>query len=853
MEKLTLTLTCIFIALSVQTIFAQNDYFFPPQIQFDQTIPTPQQHLGYPIGEWHTRHERLVGYFKKLAEVSGQATFQNIGYSNEFREQVVLTISSQENLAKLEEIRRAHLNICDPSAEAGDLAEQPVIVLLGYNVHGNEPSGGEAAMLTAYYLLASQTPETENFLKNAVIMIDPVYNPDGRDRHSHWANMHKGNPPVADPLDREHNEVWPGGRTNHYWFDLNRDWLPLSQIESRNRMAFYHRWLPNVATDYHEMGSNATYFFEPTEPFGSENPLVPRRNYDELNNLFADYYEQAMNEIGSLYYTKESYDNSYPGYGSTYPDMQGGLGILFEQASSRGHVQRTTTGDLTFAFTIRNQTRTGVATVRAAVENRAKLLSYQREFFQSATEAAAAQTTRAYLVGCTGDATRNHAFRSLLKKHRIKTLELADPLVQRGTIYSPNDYFLVPTDQPQYRMVQTFFEPVKSFYDSVFYDASAWTVALAFNMDFKKLDFVPPTKQPVVKRIKPPTLTKSEYAYLIDWRDYAAPKALHLLLEKKINVKSAARPFTIETENGRKDFGHGTLLISVADQKTGPDEIHAVLMEILKATKVEVHVISTGRSLKGVDMGSRNFQTIKKPKVIMPIGEGISGYEAGEVWHVLDTRIGMPVTKVDLVDFNRVNLYDYNTLLLVSGRYNFDEKTVQKIRQWIAAGNTLITQRTATKWAIDRKLVKEKIKKDPPKKDSLLPTRLDFSTAREHRGSKRIGGSVYATDLDITHPLGYGFTDRRLPVYRNHEIFIEPTASPFNTVAQYIDAPLLDGYIHPENLEKLKGTASLLVSRVGRGRAILFVDNPNFRGFWYGTNKLFFNAVFFGGIISVPN
>ena len=853
MKKLKSTLTVFFLFLITQFTYTQNDYFFPPQIQFNPSIPAPQQHLGYPVGEWHTRHERLVGYFKKLAEVSEQATFQNIGYTNEYREQIVLTISSQENLAKLEEIRKAHLKNCDRSAEVSDLSGQPVIVLLGYNVHGNEPSGAEAAMLTAYYLLASRTPETEEFLKNAVILIDPVYNPDGRDRHSHWANMHKGKPPVADPLDREHNEVWPGGRTNHYWFDLNRDWLPLSQIESRNRMAFYHRWLPNVATDYHEMGSNATYFFEPTEPLGSENPLVPRRNYDELNNLFADYYEKALNEVGSLYYTRESFDNSYPGYGSTYPDMQGGLGILFEQASSRGHVQRTSTEDITFAFTVRNQTRTGIATVRAAVENREKLLSYQREFFQSAEREAAAQKTRAYVVGCPGDATRNQAFRSLLRKHRIEVLEIADPLVHVGKTYAPDSYFIVPTDQPQFRMVQTFFEPVKSFHDSVFYDASAWTVALAFNMDLKKIDFLPPTRQPVLKKIKPPTLPKNEYAYLIDWRDYAAPKALNVLLEKKIHVKSAARPFTIDTEDGVKDFGYGTLLVSVADQKIEPEKIHAVLMELLKTTEVKIHAIATGRSLKGVDMGSRNFRTIKKPKVIMPIGEGISGYEAGEVWHLLDTRIGMPITKVDLVDFKRVNLYDYNTMVLVSGRYDFGEKTIQKIKGWIAAGNTLITQRTATKWAIDKKLVKEKIKKDTQKKDSLPQERLDFATSREHRGSKRIGGSVYAADLDVTHPLGYGYAQRRLPVYRNHEIFLEPSTSAFNTVLQYTDDPRLDGYIHPENLEKLKSTASLLVSKVGRGRAILFVDNPNFRGFWYGTNKLFFNAVFFGGIISVPD
>ena len=851
MHPLFRTLTYLSFFLTSFYSSAQNDYYFPTGITFDQNISSPARFLGYPVGDWHTRHDRLTAYFTELARQSDQASFQIIGQTNEQRSQIVLTISSRENLARLEDIRQAHLQISDPTTEITDLSDQPVIILLGYNVHGNEPSGAEAAMLTAYYLLAAENEETKAFLQKAVILIDPVYNPDGRDRHSHWANMHQGKPPVADPLDREHNEVWPGGRTNHYWFDLNRDWLPLSQVESRNRMRFYHQWLPNVATDYHEMGTNATYFFEPTKPFGSENPLVPRQNYEELNNLFAGYYEKALNEIGSLYYTKEAFDNSYPGYGSTYPDMQGGLGLLFEQASSRGHLQNTRTGAISFAFTIRNQVRTGIATVRAAVESRQKLLEYQRSFFKSALATAAKQKTKAYLFGSPGDRTRSEAFRQLLAQHQIKFYALEKPLDYQGNSYPTEEFYVVPTAQPQYRMVSTFFEPVRSFYDSVFYDASAWTVALAYNLEYTQLSFLPGTTDLPPATAFPP-LRKAGYAYMIDWQDYAAPQALHFLLDQGVNVKTAFKPFSVLAGKELIDFGYGSLLIAVADQKIGSEKLYQLLAEAQQMTGIKIHPVSTGLNRSGIDLGSSRFRTIKKPAVVMVVGEGVSGYEAGEVWHLLDTRVGMPVTKVDRVDFNKVNLNNYNTLLLVSGRYDFAEKTIEKIKNWVEAGNTLITQRTATKWAIDKKLVKEKLRDISPPNDSLTPKRLDFANASEILGAKRIGGSIYETDLDISHPLGFGYQNRKLPVYRNHTVVLEPSRNAFSTVVRYTDEPHLDGYIHPKNLALLKGTASLLVSPVGKGRAILFADNPNFRGFWYGTNRLFFNALLFGGLVAVP-
>ncbi|MBL7861210.1 MAG: zinc carboxypeptidase [Cyclobacteriaceae bacterium] len=834
------------------TLFSQNSYFFPSGVSFDPAIPSPEQFLGYPIGEWHTRHDRIVSYFQELARVSPNAHFQIIGYTNEHRPQVVLTITSPDNYSRIEEIRKEHLKLADPK-QSVNLKTMPVIITHGYNVHGNEPSSSEAAMLTAYYLVALQGPEAERTLREAVIHIDPNYNPDGRDRHSNWANMHKGFPPVSDPMDREHNEVWPGGRFNHYWFDLNRDWLPLAHVESRNRVEFFHQWLPNVCTDYHEMGTNATNFFEPTKPYGSENPVVPRANYDVLNPLFAKYFAKALDDIGSLYFSKENFDNSYPGYGSTYPDIHGGLGLVFEQASSRGHVQKSSTKEVTFAFTIRNHVRTSIATVKAGVDNRELLLKHQQDYFKTALEEGRKSAIKSYVFGESKDQSRTRAFADLLMKHRIETYQLNADVSVGATRYDKGKAFIVPTDQIQYRMVRSLFEKVTSFHDSVFYDASTWTMALAYGLPHDALTAT--VKVSMGSRVTPESLVpipapleKAAYAYLIDWNEYQAARALHFLLSKNVFVKTAFKPFSASIQGINRKFGYGTLLISVADQSLSSDELFSVMKEASVSTGLDIHAVNTGFNLEGIDLGSNHIRTIQPPKVAMLVGDGVAATDAGAVWFLLDSKLKMPITKVNTTQFGQLRLSEYNTLIMVSGNYSvLGESGVTKIKTWMQQGGTLLLVKNAVSWAINNKLIEEQLRKEEEKNEVK---RMDYVTAGDYQGSRAIGGSIYQTNLDITHPLGFGYTNRELPVYRNTTVFVEASKSPFNTVIKYTGNPLLSGYIHPTNLGRIRNSVSLQVSAVGQGRAILFIDDPAFRGYWYGTNKLLFNAVFFGGLIS---
>ncbi|MDH3698043.1 MAG: M14 family zinc carboxypeptidase, partial [Flavobacteriaceae bacterium] len=437
------------------SLFAQ-DYFFKKFHPFNPDIPSPEEYLGYGIGDHHTRHDRIVGYLEALATASDRASIYEYGRTHEGRRLVILTITTPENLQNLDAIKQDHLAFTDPTKSPTNYNNVPVFINLGYNVHGNEPSSSEAALLSAYTFTASNNPEILNYISNAVIFVDPTINPDGRDRHTQWANMYQGNPMVSDPQDAEHNEYWPGGRTNHYWFDLNRDWLLGINPESRGKLGWYHEWYPNVVTDFHEMGSRSSYFFEPMKDNGSLNPIMPKENYVELNNMFGEYFATALDSIGSFYFTKEVFDGTYPGYGSSYPDLQGGLGLLFEQASSRGHKQKTDYGEITFPFTIRNQYTSSITTVKAAVENKAYLRKYQQDFFKSALRRADRSRVKAYSFGDDHDQNRVKAFIDKLLLHKIK--------VYKGN----NNRFVVPTSQPQYRMVQTMFETYSRFRDSVY-------------------------------------------------------------------------------------------------------------------------------------------------------------------------------------------------------------------------------------------------------------------------------------------------------------------------------------------------------------------------------------------------
>ena len=828
--------------LFIGSLFSQ-DYYFEKYAPFDENIKSPEEFLGYPIGEMQTRHDLIVSYMEYLSNVSDKAQILHYGQTYEKRKLVILAISSSDKIIDLEKIRENHISYLDPEhpnySKESKPENLPVIINLAYSVHGNEPSTSEAALLTAYTLISSKSDEISKYLSDSIILIDPTLNPDGRDRHTHWVNTYKGSPLVDDPQDAEHNEYWPGGRTNHYWFDLNRDWYLGIHPESRSKLKWYHSWKPNVTADFHEMGTNSTYFFVPFKPNGSLNPVIPKENYDYFNFLFGSYFADALDEMGTLYFTREIFDRTYPGYGSAYPDYLGGIGLLFEQASSRGFKQKTQFGEITFPFTIKNQYVSGMTTVKASVANKEKLKDYQNNFYKSAITDSSRKKVRGYIFNEGNDKNKTKAFIDKLKLHDIKVL-------------NNKEQFYVPTVQKNYRLVRSFFETHQQYRDSVFYDASAWSMANIYDIDYSasNKDFVGEEVDDIDELFEVNEFSESNYAYIIDSQDYNIPAVTYDLLNNEVFTSASFKPFTIQTSTGTKSFNYGSLIIPLSVQKKlNSDELYEKMKSIQKKYDVNIYSVESGLSSSGVDLGSGYVMPLNKPSAMMLIGTGVRSYEAGEVWHLLDQRVGMPITKVPMRNFDNISMDKYNVLVLVSGNYKFSDSQIEKIKTWAENGNTIISIGSGSKLLIDKKIVDENLLE---KEESNAINYLAYGDARENRGKEQIGGVILNSIIDLSHPLAFGYENNTLPLYKNNSIWLKPSKNNYSSVVRYSDNSLIDGFLSENNKEKIKESVSLVVSKVGRGIAVMFADNPNFRGAWYGTNRLFLNAIFLGDKIYIP-
>lgn len=816
------------------------DYYLPQNITYNKNIPTPKEVIGHEVGEWHVTHDKLVFYMQTLAEKSDRITLENRGVTFEGRPILLLTITSPKNHGNINTIRKNHIALTDNNSNGLDTENMPVVVYQGFSIHGNEPSGSNAGLAYAYYLAAAEGPEIEGLLDHVVILMDPCFNPDGLQRFAYWANTNKSIHLVSDKNEREFHEVWPGGRTNHYWFDMNRDWLPVQLPESRARIRTFHQWKPNILTDHHEMGTNSTFFFQPGEPT-RVHPLTPKTN-QELTAEIGTYHAKALDKIGSLYFSEENYDDYFYGKGSTFPDINGGIGILFEQGSSRGHVQESENGLLTFPFTIRNQFTTALSTIEAAYNMRVKLLDYQRDFFNGARTEAGKSKSKSIVFGDNKDATKSWHLAEILNRHKIKFHALANDATIDGKNYTKGNSYVVPLNQKNHRLIKAMFEKRTSFTDSLFYDISAWTFPLAFNVDYTEQNNMVHAGAEITD-LKPLTGNisgKSTYAYLFEWNEYYTPKALNKIIEKGLRAKVAKSPFTIEG----KSYDYGTIMVPVQNQDLDTGELYTFLKGVAQESQLRITAVGTGLT-KGIDLGSNDFDPIKKQKVAILVGNGIRSYDAGEIWHLFDTRYNIPLTKLDLSYFSSVDLSKYTDLIIPNtsswGQKGISKKDAEKITDWVKNGGTLIGYRNIAEWLNKNKIVTLEFRKD-----TLVAKDISFAKKKDFKGAQVTGGAIFEAKLDRSHPINFGYKNDRLPLFRNTNIYIEPDKNSFNNPIQYTDDPLLSGYISEENLELLKGSVPFTVKKVGKGRVIIFTDNTNFRAYWYGTNKLLMNAIFFG-------
>ncbi len=810
------------------------NYYLPKNVTYNKSIPTPESVVGHEVGEWHITHDKLVSYMKELAKSSERISIEDRGQTFEGRPLLLLTITSKNNQSRIDEIRKRHIDITNN--DNFDVSNEPIVVYQGFSIHGNESSGSNAALVLAYYLAASEGQEVDDLLNNTVILLDPVMNPDGLQRFAYWANTNKANNINPDTNDREYHEVWPGGRTNHYWFDMNRDWLPVQLPESTARVKTFHDWLPNILTDHHEMGTNSTFFFQPGIPERT-NPLTPALN-QELTKEIGRYHAKALDEIGSLYYSEEDFDDFYYGKGSTFPDVNGSIGILFEQGSSRGHAQESENGVLTFPFTIRNQFTASLSTLEAAHKMRTKILGYQRDFYKKSRSS---YQNKAIVFGDEKDAGKTYELAKVLKKHRVKIHAIKNDFEVNGKKFKKNFSYAIPLNQKNNRLVEAMFDIRKTFKDSLFYDVSAWTFDAAFGVDLVRdvsLGKIGEEIKELHKNIGKASIN-SGIGYLMPWNEYYTPRALNKILEKGLRAKVAMKNF----KNEGNSYDYGTIFIPAQNQKLNKQELFTFLNRVAEENNLSIKGVTTGQNI-GIDLGSRNFSAVKKPKVAMLVGNGVTSYDAGEIWHLLDQRFDIKLTKLDTDYLGHVNIDKYTTII-VPNSYGLRTDVKNKLSKWVKNGGVLIGYRNAIRWFKSENYMNADIKST--KIDEVK--NVSFEDRRLYSGAQVIGGAIFKAKIDRSHPVNFGYKNDQIALFRNTTLFIKPDKKSYNNPIQYTDSPLLSGYISEENLENLKNTVPFKVQRMGAGRVLVFTDNTNFRGFWFGTNKLLMNAIFFGKLM----
>ncbi|MBT8070440.1 MAG: peptidase M14 [Gammaproteobacteria bacterium] len=816
--------------------------YLPVDADMDFSLTPPEAQLGWEPGDWRIQHPALVQYMYTLAEQSDRVSIKVTGHTYEQKPLLQVIITSPENQANLESLRQAHLE----GANSGS-SDAPLVVWLGYSVHGDEASGSNAAPIVAWYLAASQSDYVEALLDDTIVIIDPSLNPDGLDRFASWANSNASKNPVGDLNARIHWQDWPSGRTNHYLFDLNRDWLPLVHPESRARISEFHRWLPHVITDHHETGDDG-FFFQPGVPT-RQHPLTTAENL-EMTRKLVPYHSASFDSAGEMYFTEDTYDDFYYGKGSTYPDINGSIGILYEQPRVNGAIMNRKSGQLTFTEAIHNHVRMSLSTLMGAYENRDEFKRYQAGFFRQMRQRAGKADFEAWVIGDGNDRVRALKLMDVFRRHQVEYLELADEIKIDGTTYKPGHAWVIPVNQRQFGLAQAMLETRTKFEDNTFYDVSAWNMAMAYNLPFAKLSRMPDTSNSGMtgQGIAP---SADAVAWVISWQQLEAPALLQKLLDAKATVRVATRPFAMARGSESIGFTEGSLVILTGIQDEDKTEDILKILQQAAVDGIDVHSFNTQLSSNGPGLGTSHFKVLPEFKPLLIVGQGTRSYDAGEAWFQLDQNLGVAPVMTNLSRLKSIDLSDYSHLLMVDGRYSdIGNKEKRRIASWIESGGVLVAVQGAASWAeslcfdgngCENNNGEENAKQEPVKD-------LAYGDFNDQRAQRTVGGAIVEALADPTHPIAWGY-DRELSMFRRGSTLLKASENAFATPVRYAKDPLLSGYIGPQRLTEMDGQAAIIAERHGKGAVIRFANNPIFRGFWRGTEKLWFNALYFGPVI----
>ncbi|MDZ7377729.1 MAG: M14 family metallopeptidase [candidate division KSB1 bacterium] len=872
------------ILLAVGSLWAQQlaPFFWAESSCYDSQVPKPEAILGYQIGGQFTPHHLVVRYMETLAGTSDRVRLVRYGTSYEGRPLLVAVISSPEHLAEWDSLQVRQQRLADPrrlpssAALSRMLNSWPGVIWLSFNVHGNEASGTEAALQVAYQLAAGTDERTTGILQDLVVILDPVLNPDGRERYVSFYHRTAGCQPNPDPEAAEHHEPWPGGRSNHYYFDLNRDWAWLTQRETRQRVALFRQWMPQVHMDFHEMGYNSSYFFFPAR--SPINTNIPR-SLLKWAQVFGEHNARAFDQHGWGYFTAEGFDLFYPGFGDSWPSLNGALGMTFEQGGGGGAGLAVTRDDgtvLTLTERAWHHFVAAMTSLETARAHRKEILLDYVEAWRQSLEQGRARDVRYYLFPPDADANRQADFVDLLLRQGIEVWRTTEPVeVARAESYEggtqklqlPAQSFVVPVAQPAQRLLTALFEVDPVLADTFFYDITAWCLPVVYNL---KTFW---TKSPLAcgmerLRERPEVVGQiqggqARYAYLLPWEDERAARALYELLRHKWRVRVSAKPFVL----GGRRFERGTLVIPVANRLvTHPDStLHEVVAALARDHGLTFYAANTGLSEEGVDLGSDDLVALALPRVAMVTGSPVSASSYGALWFLLDQHLGIRFTPLPCERLGSADLQKYDVLIFPDDfgggrgyRSRLDSAAVERLRRWVRDGGTFIGIGGGATFATQEyaRLCSVRVKKDkkPREKEGeqqedpeeVRRMRLTLEQKEKERPLSMVPGAILRTLIDTSHPLGYG-TKRQMFTLKTGTDAYELSGQG-NNVGIYADNLRFAGFISEKNQKKIAGTGYLIEESLGKGRVILFADDPTFRLLWRGLTRLVVNALFFAKV-----
>lgn len=824
-------------------------------------LKSPDEFLGYKIGSRYTPHFNIVNYFQHVAaNMPNNVKVQQYGRTNEGRPLIVAFVSSAENMSHLEDIRMNNMRLANLAKDKRMPEEDnaPALVWLSYNVHGNETSSSEAALMTLWALVDPTNTKTKEWLKNTVVIIDPCMNPDGRDRYVNWYNSVVGKTPNPSITAREHNEPWPGGRSNHYNYDLNRDWAWQTQVESAQRAKIYQQWMPYVHVDFHEQSYNHPYYFPPAaQPY---HEIITNWQRD-FQTMIGKNHAKYFDANGWLYFTKEIFDLLYPSYGDTYPIYNGAIGMTYEQAGggSSGSAVITKEGDtLTLLDRATHHFTTSLSTIEVSSLNAGRLVKEFRKFFNDAVANGSGEF-KTYLVKYSdAGKQRINALMGLLDKNGIQ-YEIAAAssrsmssgyryFTGKEEPFSVDQYdLIVPSQQPRSTLLKVLFEPKTKLVDSATYDITAWALPYVYGLESYALK----NKLQLGggKKVEPANNNlSSAYGYVIKWEGIQSAKVLGQLVQKGVRVRISESPFAVDGQ----EFGRGSLIVIKNGNEKFGNSLAAMVSQVCNEFNVVAKNISTGFVDKGFDFGSQRVHAITAPKVALLTGTGVNANSAGEIWHFMEQELNYPATLINATNFGYINLSDFNVLVMTSGNYSFlnDKSSVEKLQEWISNGGRLITLEDAVKrmskfdWSLKTKKEDDSADKKTNKNEYSALSKFE-DQERDHLRDL-IAGSIFKVELDNTNPLAFGYPDYYYTLKQDDNMYEFMKEGGWN-VGVIKKSAQVAGFVGSSLKNKLQDGVIFGVQPMGQGQIVYLADDVLFRSFWENGKLFFCNAVFMVG------